>query len=93
MEAEMEVPQVGILLIALLYQKSPFLRTGFLSCLRKFCKKKLRKNIDESLTTESDQLRGDVGCSGLRFPLHFLAKLAGGDIFLLSEARDKMAGG
>ena len=76
-----------------LYQKSPFLRTGFLNCLRKFCKKKLRTNIDESLTTESDQLRGDVGCSGLRFPLHFLAKLAGGDIFLLSEARDKMAGG
>jgi hypothetical protein len=37
MEGEMEVPQVGILLIALLYQKSPFLRTGFLSCLRKGC--------------------------------------------------------
>ena len=37
MEAEMEVPQMGILLIALLYQKSPFLRTGFGNCLQKGC--------------------------------------------------------
>jgi hypothetical protein len=37
MEGGMEVPQVGILLIALLYQKSPFLRTGLGKSLRKGC--------------------------------------------------------
>ena len=47
MEAEMEVPQVGILLIALLYQKSPFLRTGFLSCLRNCCDNNLIHKVSK----------------------------------------------
>ena len=48
MEGEMEVPQVGILLIALLYQKSLFLRAGFLSCLQKCCEFHIFENKEEN---------------------------------------------
>ena len=36
------------LLIALLYQKSPLLRAGFLSCLRKGCEFHIYENKEEN---------------------------------------------